>query len=53
LDRHGAGRRMGYDASPPEVIAEAIADEIGKAVVYKPIDPQAAARVAGLIAELL
>jgi pimeloyl-ACP methyl ester carboxylesterase len=53
LDRHGAGLRMGYDASPPEVIAEAIADEIGKAVVYKPIDPQAAARVAGLIAELL
>ena len=36
LERYGAGRCMDYDASPPEVIAEAIADEIDRPVDYRP-----------------
>ena len=32
LERYGAGRRMDYDDSPPERIAEAIAQEIGREV---------------------
>jgi hypothetical protein len=32
LARYRAGRRMDYDDSPPEVIAAAIAEEIGRDV---------------------
>jgi predicted glycosyltransferase len=53
LERHRAGRRMDYGTTTPEAIAEAIAAEIGKVVTYRPIDPGAAARVAGRIAELI
>jgi hypothetical protein len=53
LDRYGAGRRMDYATSQPDVIAAAIAEEIGREVAYRPVDPGAAARVAGLIAELV
>ncbi|HEY7281486.1 MAG TPA: glycosyltransferase, partial [Actinomycetota bacterium] len=54
LARYGAGRRMDYAESPPEVIAAAIAEEIGREVVYRPVDSDAAAaRAAGLIAELV
>ena len=35
LDRYGAGRRMDFDASTPEVIAGAIANEIGREVSYR------------------
>ena len=30
LQRYGAGRRMDFDASPPDAIAAAIAEEIGR-----------------------
>jgi len=53
LERHGAGRCMDYATATPEVIAAAIADEIGGPVAYRTIDPGAAARVAAQIAELL
>ncbi len=54
LRRYGAGRRMDYADSPPEVIAGAIAEEIGREVAYRPVDsPGAAARTAGLISELI
>jgi pimeloyl-ACP methyl ester carboxylesterase len=53
LARYHAGRRMEYPTATPEVIASAIAAEIGKHVTYRPIDPQAVSRVAGQIAELL
>lgn len=36
----------------PDVIA-AIADEIGREVVYRPVATDGAARAAGLIAELI
>ena len=53
LERYGAGRRMDFDESTPEVIAEAIAAEIGREVDYLPVETDGAARAAARIAELL
>jgi pimeloyl-ACP methyl ester carboxylesterase/predicted glycosyltransferase len=53
LQRYGAGRRMDFATSTPETIAEAIADEIGREVHYRPVETDGAARAAALIAELL
>ena len=53
LERYGAGRHMDYDASPPEVIAAAIAEEIDRPVDSRPVETDGAARAAALIAELV
>jgi len=53
LDRYGAGRFMEYEASPPELIAAAIADEIDRPVRSLPVERDGAARAAALIAELV
>jgi pimeloyl-ACP methyl ester carboxylesterase/predicted glycosyltransferase len=53
LDRYRAGRRMDFDSSPPEAIAHAIAQEIGRDVNYRPVASNGAARAAATIAELL
>jgi pimeloyl-ACP methyl ester carboxylesterase/predicted glycosyltransferase len=53
LERYRAGRRMDFDHSPPDAIAEAIVQEIGRHVDYRPVASDGAARAAGLIAELL
>jgi UDP:flavonoid glycosyltransferase YjiC (YdhE family) len=53
LDRYRAGRRMDYASATPEVIADAIAAEIGRSVAYRPVETDGAARAASLIAELL
>jgi pimeloyl-ACP methyl ester carboxylesterase len=53
LERYGAGRRMDFDESTPEVIAAAIAEEIGREVDYLPVETDGAARAAARIAELL
>jgi predicted glycosyltransferase len=53
LDRYGAGRFMEYDDSPPEVIAEAIAEEIDRPITYRPVESDGAARAAALIAPLV
>ena len=53
LERYGAGRCMEYDESPPEVIAEAIAEEIARPVTYRPVESDGAARAAALIAPLI
>ena len=53
LDRYGAGRRMDFETATPEVIADAIAAEIGREVEYRPVDGGGAARAAALLAELL
>ena len=53
LERYGAGRRMDFDDSPPEAIATAIAQELGRTVDYRPVATDGAARAAALIAELL
>lgn len=53
LDRYGAGRRLGYADTTPEVIADAIAAEIGRTVAYRPVETGGAAGAATLLADLL
>jgi len=53
LERYGAGRPMDFDESPPERIAEAIAQEIGRTVEYRHVETDGAARAARRLAELL
>jgi pimeloyl-ACP methyl ester carboxylesterase/predicted glycosyltransferase len=53
LERYGAGRRMDFDDSPPERIAEAVAQEIGRPVEYLDVEVDGAARAARRLAELL
>jgi pimeloyl-ACP methyl ester carboxylesterase/predicted glycosyltransferase len=53
LQRYRAGRRMDFDDSPPEVIANAIAGEIGREVNYRPVERDGARTAAERIAELL
>jgi predicted glycosyltransferase len=53
LERYGAGRRMAFDDSPPPAIAQAIAEEIGSEVAYRPVESDGARRAAERIAEML
>jgi hypothetical protein len=53
LDQYKAGRRMDFDASPPEAIAVAVAEEIGREVVTRPVEKDGAARAAAMLSELL
>ena len=53
LERYGAGRCLDFESETPETIAQAIADEIGREVDYRPVEQDGAARVAAMIAELL
>ena len=53
LERYGAGRAMDFERATPETIADAIVQEIGSAVDYRPVERDGASRAAGLIAELL
>jgi pimeloyl-ACP methyl ester carboxylesterase len=53
LERYGAGRRMDFETATPEVIAQAIAEEIGREVAYRAVETDGAAVAAARIAELL
>jgi pimeloyl-ACP methyl ester carboxylesterase/predicted glycosyltransferase len=53
LDRYRAGRRMDFDHATPDVIARAIAEEIGRDVDYRPVETDGARLAAQRIAELL
>jgi pimeloyl-ACP methyl ester carboxylesterase/predicted glycosyltransferase len=53
LERYGAGRAMDFETATPAVIAQAIAEEIGREVDYLPVETDGAARAAARIAELL
>ncbi len=53
LEQYRAGRRMDFTHSPPEAIAEAIGQEIGRDVDYRPVTTAGAVRAATAIAELL
>jgi pimeloyl-ACP methyl ester carboxylesterase/predicted glycosyltransferase len=53
LEQYGAGRCMDYETATPEVIAAAIAEEIGRPVRYCAVETDGAARAAARIAELL
>jgi pimeloyl-ACP methyl ester carboxylesterase/predicted glycosyltransferase len=54
LDRYGAGRCLTYDeAVDPGVLAEVVAKELTREVLYRPVETDGAARAAALLAELL
>jgi pimeloyl-ACP methyl ester carboxylesterase len=53
LQEYGAGRMLDFDAATPEVIADAIAAEIGRHVDYRPVEADGATQAATLIAQLL
>jgi pimeloyl-ACP methyl ester carboxylesterase/predicted glycosyltransferase len=53
LERHRAGRRMDFETATTDIIATAIAEEIGREVAYRPVESDGAARAAALIGELL
>jgi pimeloyl-ACP methyl ester carboxylesterase/predicted glycosyltransferase len=53
LNRYRAGRCMDFDNSTPEIIAAAIAEEIGREVDYADLETGCAERTARRIAELL
>ncbi|SDJ13053.1 Pimeloyl-ACP methyl ester carboxylesterase [Lentzea albidocapillata subsp. violacea] len=54
LERYGAGRCMTYDeVADRDVLAAAMAEEIGREVGYREVEADGAARAAALLAELL
>ena len=53
LDRHGAGRRMDYRQTDPDLLAAAIVEEIASPADYLPVASDGAARAAAMVAELL
>lgn len=53
LNRYGAGRCMDFETATPDVIASAIAEEIGRPTQYRPVETDGAARAAALIAEMI
>ncbi len=53
LERYRAGRRIGFDEATADVLAAAIAQELGRDIDYLPVAADGAARAAALIAELL
>ncbi|MGB3258148.1 MAG: alpha/beta fold hydrolase [Ornithinimicrobium sp.] len=54
LQRHGAGRHLGYEqASDPDQLAEVILRELGAPVDYEPVDGAGAQRAASLLADLI
>ncbi len=53
LERYGAGHRMDYAKATPDVIAHAMAEEIGREPSYRDVETDGAARAAVLIGDLL
>jgi pimeloyl-ACP methyl ester carboxylesterase/predicted glycosyltransferase len=53
LTRYGAGRRLDYDDTGPDSLAQAIAREVDRAVSYRPVETDGAARAAACLAELI
>ena len=53
LQRYNAGRKMDYADSPPDAIAEAIAQEVGREVDYRPVETDGARRAAERLADML
>ncbi|MFD7077103.1 alpha/beta fold hydrolase [Nocardioides sp. NPDC059952] len=53
LEQYGAGRCLEYDSLTPDTLARAIADEIGRGTLSRPVEADGADRAAALIADLL
>ncbi len=53
LDRYGAGRRMAYATSTPDMIADAMVDALRAPAKFKPVEDGGAARAARMLADLV
>lgn len=53
LDRYDAGKRMEFDTSTPDVIAEAMVAALRAPTQFKPVESDGAARAARLVGDLL
>ena len=53
LDRYGAGRRMEFATSTPDMIAEAMVAALQAPTEFKPVEADGAARAARMLAELI
>lgn len=53
LDRYGAGKRMEFATSTPDMIADAMVDALRVPARFKPVEADGAARAARMLAELL
>ena len=53
LDQYGAGRRMEFATSTPDMIAEAMVAALAAPTRFKPVEADGAARAAGMLADLL
>ncbi len=53
LDRYGAGRRMEFAASTPDMIADAMIETIDTPVRFAPVEADGAARAARMLADLI
>jgi pimeloyl-ACP methyl ester carboxylesterase len=53
LDRYRAGRRLDYEDTGPDSLAQAIAQEMGRPVSYRPVETDGAARAAACLAKLI
>lgn len=53
LDQYGAGRRMIFDESDPDRIAEAMVEELAEPKEYRQVEADGAARAARMLSDLL
>jgi pimeloyl-ACP methyl ester carboxylesterase/predicted glycosyltransferase len=53
LDRYGAGRRMEFATSTPDMIADAMVDALRAPTQFKPVEAGGAARAARMVADLI
>jgi UDP:flavonoid glycosyltransferase YjiC (YdhE family) len=53
LDGYGAGRRMEFARSTPEMIADATVDALRAPTQFKPVEAGGAARAALMLADLI
>jgi pimeloyl-ACP methyl ester carboxylesterase/predicted glycosyltransferase len=53
LDQYNAGRKMIYEESDPDRIAQAMVQELSNPKIFKPVEAGGAARAAGMLSALL
>ena len=53
LDRYGAGRRMEFATSTPDMIADAMVAALRKPAEFKPVEADGAARAARMLSDLI
>ena len=53
LAQYGAGRCLDYEQATPDLLPQAIAEEINRPVSYRPVETEGAERAAASLAELI